>query len=99
MSLRDLRETAWRTLVWLWLHLRPELPDEYLGDSAEHADELASQREYAAAYRRRLEGLQRDPQAPPAPIQLTFFPIAKNLRWVATSLHAAAARGRRTWCW
>ncbi len=60
--------------------LSPPIPDRYLPSLGRLEVDGAAQRSYSDQYRRYLEWLQSVAESAEAPISLSFFPIAKNIR-------------------
>jgi hypothetical protein len=54
------------------------------------------QRAYSERFRARLEAIQGDATAPCAPVRLSFYPIAKNIRLVGTALADGLRVGHRS---
>lgn len=76
-----------------WTHvMRGPVPPEHL---PEQADGAAAERAFSDAYRRRIEAVQaRADEA--SGVRLTYRPIGKNLRLLATAVRDHVDRGRAT---
>lgn len=86
-----------RSILRRWhRRLSPPIPERYLPSLSRLEVDGAAQRSYSDEYRRHLESLQSDADVGEAPTSLSYFPVAKNIRWVATALCHNIERGRRT---
>ncbi len=73
-----------------------EMPDRLLPAPMRLEAEAVVQRDYSERFGRHLEWLQCRANAASDPVHLTFYPIAKNIRLVATALFRNVDRSRRT---
>ena len=73
--------------------LAPGLADTYLPAPSDLDESAASQVAWSRDFAADLASLQRDPHAGSRKVHLTYMPIAKNVRMVATHLYRNARRG------